>query len=255
MTVSHANSASYEVGYGKPPRRTQFQKGRSGNPGGRPRRPPADRLKKLALLEAYRGVVVMENGRAEPVPAVQAVLRSQIELAIAGNIRAQRAILAMIHDIERTDAIEAEIADLYGPENNDDGAEVDDDDSALFDEEDGEAGVAQRADEVDTGDEGRPGKEQATAPPSGDSAPPPEHAAAPAAAQQHGYPSQGGISQEAGGGRRSLPRSHVPGTERGRGGHGVYRREGRRRAAADQSALPASGTPPLRPACRRKTKN
>jgi hypothetical protein len=32
MSAPHTN-ASYEVGYGKPPRRTQFQKGRSSNPG------------------------------------------------------------------------------------------------------------------------------------------------------------------------------------------------------------------------------
>lgn len=36
--MSNANDdRNYEVGYGKPPKRTQFQKGRSGNAKGRPR--------------------------------------------------------------------------------------------------------------------------------------------------------------------------------------------------------------------------
>jgi hypothetical protein len=32
------NTVDYEVGYKKPPRHTQFKKGRSGNKGGRPKR-------------------------------------------------------------------------------------------------------------------------------------------------------------------------------------------------------------------------
>ena len=32
-------SDSYEVGFGKPPRNTQFKKGVSGNPKGRPKKP------------------------------------------------------------------------------------------------------------------------------------------------------------------------------------------------------------------------
>src|SRR5438445_5783604 len=38
QNTSQDTSAACEVGYGKPPRHTQFRKGQSGNPGGRPRR-------------------------------------------------------------------------------------------------------------------------------------------------------------------------------------------------------------------------
>src|SRR5262245_57192065 len=100
MTASQTTSASYEVGYRKPPRHTQFHKGQSGNPGGRPRRSPAKRLEELALYEAYRTTVVMEDGHATPMPVIQAVLRRQLQIAASGNARAQRDILAMIRDIE-----------------------------------------------------------------------------------------------------------------------------------------------------------
>src|SRR5499427_8790185 len=107
MTASKTTSASYEVGYRKPPRHTQFQKGQSGNPGGRPRWSSARRLEELALYEAYRTTIVMEDGHATPMPAIQAVLRRQLECAASGNVRAQRDILAMIRDIERVRSIEA----------------------------------------------------------------------------------------------------------------------------------------------------
>src|SRR5215468_6268279 len=107
MTAHQTTSASYEVGYRKPPRHTQFQKGHSGNPGGRPRRLPAERLEELALYEAYRTTIVMEDGHAIPMPAIQAVLRRQLESAASGNVRAQRDILAMIRDIERVRSIDA----------------------------------------------------------------------------------------------------------------------------------------------------
>ena len=115
MPPSQTQSASYSVGYGKPPRHTQFRKGQSGNPGGRPQREPIERLKALTLQEAYRAVVIMEDGRAQPVSAIQAILRSQIELAMKGNVRAQRDILAAVRNYEREDAEEAaEVAYLEG---------------------------------------------------------------------------------------------------------------------------------------------
>jgi hypothetical protein len=104
MTAPDSPSTSYDVGYGKPPKHTQFRKGQSGNPGGRPRRDKCHdvrRLKALTLQEAYRGVIIGEGG--VPVPAIQAILRSQIKLAINGDFRAQRALLTAVEGFENED--------------------------------------------------------------------------------------------------------------------------------------------------------
>jgi uncharacterized protein DUF5681 len=101
---------SYDVGYGKPPPHTRFQKGQSGNPGGRPRG-TGMRVKQLALDEAYREVAIDEDGEARMMPAIQAVIRAQLALAAKGNGPAQRAVLKMVQEIEtEISAIEAEEA-------------------------------------------------------------------------------------------------------------------------------------------------
>src|SRR5215475_6047681 len=173
MTAHQTTSASYEVGYRKPPRHMQFQKGQSGNPGGRPRRLPAERLEELALYEAYRTTIVMEDGHAIPVPAIQAVLRRQLENAASGNVRAQRDILAMIRDIERIRSIrslfkkgnadDVVVDDVVVDDDSDDTDAVDDndvDDAADADRDDaGGAGDAkptrQQADGIDAHGEQR----------------------------------------------------------------------------------------------------
>ena len=112
MTSCKKKSAPYAVGYGKPPVHTRFRKGRSGNPGGRPRQAATERAKALALQEAYRTVTVKEGGRARALPAIQAVLRSQIALAAKGNVQAQRAVLTAIQTIEEKNVLAAKLAAL-----------------------------------------------------------------------------------------------------------------------------------------------
>jgi hypothetical protein len=99
MTARQTKSLD-KVGYGNPPRHTQFRKGRSGNPRGRPPRDPVRRLKALTLQEAYRLTAMKENGRMVPITSMEAILRSQVELAAKGNIQAQRAILAAVRQFE-----------------------------------------------------------------------------------------------------------------------------------------------------------
>ena len=100
MTTRKQKPAPYQVGYGKPPLHTQFQKGKSGNPNGRPRRAATERAKALALKEAYRAVTVRDGDRVASLPALQAVLRSQMAAAAKGNVAAQRAFLATVQEIE-----------------------------------------------------------------------------------------------------------------------------------------------------------
>ena len=99
--------AAYAVGYGKPPAHARFRKGVSGNPGGRPRGMAPVPATALALREAYRPIPVREGGKVTTLPAIQAVLRSQVALAIKGNGPAQRAMIAVVQAIEQALAAEA----------------------------------------------------------------------------------------------------------------------------------------------------
>ena len=101
-------AGDHEVGFGKPPIHSRFRKGKSGNPGGRPRGMTAGRAAALALKEAYRPVTVREGDKILTLPAIQAVLRSQVALAARGNGPAQRTVIEAIHAIERE--LEAHIA-------------------------------------------------------------------------------------------------------------------------------------------------
>jgi hypothetical protein len=91
----------YEVGYGKPPKHSRFQKGQSGNPGGRKRGITTERAKALALKEAYRKLRVQEDEGVVAMPAIQAIMRSQVSLAAKGNGPAQRAVIKAVEAIEK----------------------------------------------------------------------------------------------------------------------------------------------------------
>jgi len=98
---------TYLVGYCKPPLHTRFRKGVSGNPRGGSRAQAAARARALALKEAYRPVTVREGDKVMSLPAIQAVMRSQVALAVKGNGPAQRAMIAAIHALEQELATEA----------------------------------------------------------------------------------------------------------------------------------------------------
>jgi len=91
---------SSPVGYGKPPVHTRFGKGQSGNPTGKRKHGEAERAEALIRQEVYRLLTVREGDAVKKMPALQAVIRSQIAAATKGNVTAQRALVKIVQDIE-----------------------------------------------------------------------------------------------------------------------------------------------------------
>ncbi len=91
---------SSPVGYGKPPVHTRFRKGESGNPTGNRKHGEAARAEALIRQEVYRLLTVREGDAVKKMPALQAVIRSQIAAAAKGNVAAQRAVVKIVQDIE-----------------------------------------------------------------------------------------------------------------------------------------------------------
>jgi Family of unknown function (DUF5681) len=93
----------YVVGYGKPPLHSRFQKGRSGNPKGR----PCGR-KNMSTLpsDALNGsVIVVENGRRKKITKREAIVTQLVNKSASADLKATQMVLAMLSDLEsRADA-------------------------------------------------------------------------------------------------------------------------------------------------------
>src|SRR6266404_9229104 len=85
-----------KVGYRKPPKATQFQKGKSGNPKGRPKGKQnfksLSRVLRDCLLEEVEAVV---NGKRKKMLRLETIVAKQFAQAMSGNPHSAKFLIAL----------------------------------------------------------------------------------------------------------------------------------------------------------------
>ena len=87
-------SSDYSVGYGRPPRHTQFKPGQSGNPKGRPKQNKS--LPALLKDTLFRRVTINDKGKRRKVPYIEAFLDRLAHMSVNGDPRARHDLLDLI---------------------------------------------------------------------------------------------------------------------------------------------------------------
>ena len=105
------------VGYKNPPKDTQFKKGQSGNPKGRPpnrHRDCEDRFRGIILDDANEKITLTINGKKEEMSSFKAAIKALKLKAVSGQISAAKEYFKIIEhtQIERQKSIETQFDNL-----------------------------------------------------------------------------------------------------------------------------------------------
>jgi hypothetical protein len=84
----------YEIGYGKPPCSTRFQKGQSGNLRGRPK--GAKNFTTVAEEALRELVVINENGRRKTATKMEVIIKQLVNKAAQGDHKSTQLLMAYL---------------------------------------------------------------------------------------------------------------------------------------------------------------
>ena len=91
----------YDVGYGKPPAHTRFQKGMSGSPKGRSK--GSKNLNSLLEAELSRQMQIIEGGRRHSITKREAAIKQLANKAIGGDLKALTLLFSQSRTAEAED--------------------------------------------------------------------------------------------------------------------------------------------------------
>jgi Family of unknown function (DUF5681) len=97
-----------EVGYRKPPRHTQFRKGISGNPKGRPK--SSENLATVLARALREKVVVTANGKRRRITKLDLAVKQLVDKATAGDMPALRQLTALVGAMDQEGANDSTIS-------------------------------------------------------------------------------------------------------------------------------------------------
>ena len=102
--MAKGTKETYVVGFGKPPRSTQFKPGQSGNPAGRPQ--GAQNFATAIDRELNSRVTVAENGRRRRISKREVIAQHLVNKAATGDLKAIPLLLneARAHETNLADA-------------------------------------------------------------------------------------------------------------------------------------------------------
>jgi replication-associated recombination protein RarA len=88
-----SKTSNEKIGYRNPPQSTQFKKGHSGNPNGRPK----GKRNLATVLEKtlHEKVVINENGRRKTITKLEAAVKQLVNKAASGDLRALHHLTAL----------------------------------------------------------------------------------------------------------------------------------------------------------------
>ncbi len=98
-TSSNNDGTSYSVGYGRPPKHSQFKKGKSGNKSGRPKKilSPDDIVGKLLFSKRP----VMIDGTNVALTGLEILYKQKFKMALKGNAKLLLALIKTGEDLIR----------------------------------------------------------------------------------------------------------------------------------------------------------
>jgi hypothetical protein len=113
MAVSKRKASApsdYAVGYGRPPKETQFPPGKSGNPNGRRKGSRSVGAMLKDIIE--QKIAVTENGKTRRMPALEVMLRRLVNDAMRGDGKAMKMLLSFVDRYAETAESKIQLGEL-----------------------------------------------------------------------------------------------------------------------------------------------